>query len=147
VPGDLRGGDGGRGPVLNSKEDDVFRESMLNLYSQDLPRAIGFYRDVIGFEQTYRFPPTGEPRHVELRLGTSRLALSDRVALAETGLPDPTPGHPHELVVWCDGVDAAVAKLREAGSPVLIEPYNHIAGHRRAYVSDPDGNWVALVGG
>lgn len=124
----------------------MFTESMLNLYSQDLPRAVGFYRDQIGFQQTFRFPAEGDPRHVELRLGASRLALSDRAALAETGLPAPTPGHPHELVVWCDDVDAAVARLRGAGSPVVREPYDHVAGHRRAYVSDPDGNWVALVG-
>jgi hypothetical protein len=29
------------------------------------------------------------------------------------------------------------AKLRAAGTPVLTEPYDHVA--------DPDGNWVALV--
>lgn len=124
----------------------MFTESMLNLYSRDLPRAVGFYRDQIGFQQTFQFPAEGDPRHVELRLGQSRLALSDPAAVAETGLPAPTAGHPHELVVWCQDVDAAVAKLRATGSPVLIEPYDHVAGHRRAYVSDPDGNWVALVG-
>jgi hypothetical protein len=29
---------------------------------------------------------------------------------------------------------------------VLIEPYSgHVSGMRRAYVADPDGNWLAVV--
>lgn len=44
-------------------------------------------------------------------------------------------------------VDAAVARVRSAGAPVLVEPYDHVAGHRRAYVPDPDGNWLAFVQG
>jgi hypothetical protein len=27
----------------------------------------------------------------------------------------------------------------------VIEPYDHVAGHRRAYVADPDGTSLALV--
>jgi lactoylglutathione lyase len=50
-----------------------------------------------------------------------------------------------ELVVWCDSADESVAALRAAGTTVLVEPYDHVAGHRRAYVTDPDGNWIALV--
>ena len=123
----------------------MFTEAMLNLYTQDLPRAVGFYRDLIGFEQTYRFPADGAPRLVELRLGPSRLAISDHAALAETAPLVLTPGHQHELVLWCGDVDAAIAQLRGAGCPILVEPYDHVASHRRAYVGDPDGNWVALV--
>jgi lactoylglutathione lyase len=26
-----------------------------------LPRALGFYRDLLGFQVTYQFPPEGEP--------------------------------------------------------------------------------------
>jgi Glyoxalase/Bleomycin resistance protein/Dioxygenase superfamily len=35
--------------------------------------------------------------------------------------------------------------LRTAGVTVLAEPYDHVGGHRRSYVADPDGNRVALV--
>jgi catechol 2,3-dioxygenase-like lactoylglutathione lyase family enzyme len=49
-------------------------------------------------------------------------------------------------VVWCDSADEAVAALRAAGVPVLAEPQGgHVSGHRRGYVADPDGNWIALV--
>ena len=62
------------------------------------------------------------------------------------GLPAPTPGHRLELVVWCESADEAVAELRAAGVPVLVEPHLHASGNRRAYVTDPDGNWIAVVG-
>jgi predicted enzyme related to lactoylglutathione lyase len=41
--------------------------------------------------------------------------------------------------------DDTVAALRAAGTPVLQEPYSHFSGHRRAYVADPDGNWIVLA--
>lgn len=118
---------------------------MLNLYSADVAAAAHFYGDLLGFNQTFQYPPSGAPRHVELRLGDSMLAITSHAAVRETGLPQPSPGHMHELVVWCDSVDAAIERLRSAGAAVLIEPYDHVAGHRRAYVADPDGNWLALV--
>ena len=83
--------------------------------------------------------------HVELRLGDITSAVSSRDAVPEQGLPAPTAGHPLELVLGCESADDAVAALRAAGSPVLVEPYRHPAGHRRAYVADPDGNWIAVV--
>lgn len=125
----------------------MFTSLMPHLYTSDIERAIAFYRDDLGFTQTFRFPPEGKPEHVELRVGEVVLGISTREALREVdGLPEPTDGHPMELTVWCDSVDEALAGLRAARVPVLVEPYDHPARHRRAYVTDPDGNWVALVG-
>jgi lactoylglutathione lyase len=120
---------------------------MPNLYSRNVDRAVTFYRDQLGGTQTYRFPAEGEglAAHVELRLGDVMVAISTYEAVERQGLPTPTAGHPLELVLWCDSVDDEVTKLRAAGTPVLVEPYDHVAGHRRAYVEDPDGNWIALV--
>lgn len=122
----------------------MFTSLMPHLFTADIDRATAFYRDQLGFRQTFRYPADGRPEHVELRLGDSVLALSTRDAAHGAGLA-PTAGNPLELIVWCDDVDAAVAALRAEGAPVLAEPYNHVA-HRRASVSDPDGNWVALIG-
>jgi lactoylglutathione lyase len=124
----------------------VFTSVMPNLYVADVERAVAFYRGLLGGRETFRYPAQGPAEHVELRLGDVTIALSGRAAVRGEGLPAPTRGNPLELVVWCDSVDAAVAALRAAGAPVLVEPYEHSAGHRRAYVADPDGNWIALVG-
>jgi predicted enzyme related to lactoylglutathione lyase len=50
-----------------------------------------------------------------------------------------------ELVVECESADDAVAALRAAGTPVLVEPSGHASGHRRGYVADPEGNWIVVA--
>lgn len=120
------------------------RTSMPNMFTGDVERAAAFYRDQLGFAPALRVPADGSPDHVVLRLGHSELALSTDRAVAAAGL-HPSRGNPSELVVWCDDVDGEATRLSAAGASVLVEPYDHIAGHRRAYIGDPDGNWVALV--
>jgi lactoylglutathione lyase len=122
-----------------------FTSVMPHLYAADVEEAATFYRDQLGGRPTFRYPAEGRAEHVELRIGTVTIALSSREAVQQEGLPAPSDGHPMELTVWCDSADDAVAALRAAGTPVLVEPHGHAAGHRRAYVADPDGNWVALV--
>lgn len=119
---------------------------MPNVFTDDVARALRFYRDVLGFQETFRFPREGRPLHVELRLGESVLAISESGEVVEMGLPAPAAGGHHELVLWCADVDGAVQELRDEGVPILVEPFAHVAGHRRAYAADPDGNWLALVG-
>lgn len=123
----------------------MFTETMPNIYIANIDNAVAFYRDLLGFEQTYRFPVDGPARHVEMRLGESRLALTTNTAIDSEGLRAHAPGNPLELVIWCHDVDGAVEQLRRANTTVLHEPYDHAAGHRRAYVTDPDGTWIALV--
>lgn len=118
--------------------------SMPNIFSRDIEAGVAFYRDALGFSEDFRFPPEGRPEHVVLRLGDSQLALSTDRAVAMVGL-EPTAGNSFELIVWCDDVDDHTARLRAAGATVVVEPYDHIGGHRRSYLADPDGNWVALV--
>ena len=118
---------------------------MPNLYTADMARAVAFYRDLLGGTQTFATPAEGTPEHVELRLGDVIVAISSREAVPRQGLPAPTTGHPMELVVGCDSTDDTIAALRAAGTPVLVEPHNHVSGHRRAYVADPDGNWIAVA--
>lgn len=119
---------------------------MINLYTEDVARAVAFYRDVLGGTQTFQAPAEGPADHVELRLGDIVLAVSSADAVVREGLPRPVGGHPLELVVWCDSADELVGAVRAAGLPVLVEPYSgHVSGLRRAYVEDPDGTWLALV--
>ena len=122
-----------------------FLSVMPNLYVADVEASAAFYRDLLGGTETFRLPAAGPATHVEIRVGDVVLAVSSRDEVVPQGLPEPSPGHPLELVVWCDSADEAVAGLRAAGVPVLVEPAVHVSGHRRAYVADPDGNWIALV--
>jgi lactoylglutathione lyase len=118
--------------------------TMPNLFTHDIDVAVAFYRDQLGFSESYRVPADGRPEHVVLRLGGSLLAISTPGAAVAAGL-NPKGGNPLEIIVWCDDVNGETARLRRAGATVAVEPYDHPAGHRRAYVTDPDGNWLALV--
>jgi lactoylglutathione lyase len=121
----------------------MFTRSMPNIYTRDIETAVRFYRDQLGFAQTFQFPASGPAEHVELRLGDSLVALSTLAAAVRAGV-EPTSGNPFELVVVTDDVDADVARLRAVGVPVLVEPHDHESGHRLAYVADPDGVFVGL---
>ena len=117
------------------------------VYCEDLPRTLGFYRDVLGFAVDFAVPDEGEPAFVSLKLGGSELALAD-VAGQDTGthgLPvRPVGGHRFEVCLHVEDVDAAVAELRAAGAPVLVEPTDQPWGERLAYVQDPEGNPVMV---
>jgi lactoylglutathione lyase len=131
--------------ICDREKTMAFSSVMPNLYVADVERSAAFYRDLLGAAETFRTPADGPAKHVELRLGGVVIALSAATEVPLQGLPTPTPGHPFELVVWCDSADDAVEGLRAAGVPVLVGPSSHASGTCRGYVTDPDGNWVALV--
>jgi len=123
----------------------MFLSTFPSLYTSDINQSLTFYRDLLEFEETFRFPDKGEPEHVELRLGDSLIALTTYAAAKEGSVAAPTPGHPFELTIWAEDVYQAINHLRESAVPVVIEPKEHKAGVHRAYVSDPDGNWLSIV--
>jgi lactoylglutathione lyase len=119
------------------------------VYTEDLPAALRFYRDLLGFAVNYEFPEDGEPVFVGMDLAGCELALADigdAEAAAIHGRPlRPVSGHRFELCVYADDVDGAVEELRAAGVTVLAEPADQPWGERLAYVEDPDGNPVMIT--
>ncbi|GAA2815861.1 VOC family protein [Saccharopolyspora taberi] len=113
----------------------MFREGFPIVSTPDLPRAIRFYVDVLGFREQYRFPGDGPADFVSLSLGEVKLGLGRD--------PDAVPGN-FAMWFYTDDVDAAVEQLRDAGVPVRQEPQDMPWGERVAAVADPDGNTVYL---
>lgn len=122
----------------------MFTECMPNLYCKDLKASLTFYRDLLGLPQTYQYPPSGDPEHVELKIGDSHIAISSSKALETYHLPPASYGQSFELALRAQDTDAAVEGLRAAGVPVLQEPHVSANGQRVAYVLDPDGNRIHL---
>jgi lactoylglutathione lyase len=118
---------------------------MLSVERLDL--SLAFYAELLGGEQTYRFPADGEPVFVALRLGESELGIGQLGASPPLhGQPQrPALGHRIELCVYVEDVDVTVGRLRAAQVPILLEPTEQPWGERVAYVSDPDGNLVMLT--
>lgn len=118
----------------------------VNLYTADMEAALGFWRDLLGFRETFRTPKEGVPTHVELALGSFELGLGTIEAARRVHGVDAVAGVPSAVVVlWSDDVDAAFERLRDAGVAVLQEP--HLTGNdnRNALLADPDGTLVEIV--
>jgi lactoylglutathione lyase len=124
----------------------MFTSPMVNLYTRDITAACGFYRDQLGFVETFRTPRDGVPTHVEFKLEGFMLALSTVEAARSVHGVEASPGSPVlSLVLWTDVVDAQCARLADAGAPVIQPPHETGNNNRNALLRDPDGNLVELV--
>ena len=111
------------------------------LTTPDLGRALAFYRDVLGGEVTYRFPPEGEgdPGYVAMEVGAFHLGIGHDPEAAEG-----PGGQRIALWLYVEDCDAAVERLRAAGATITQEPADQPWGERVARALDPDGNEVLL---
>ena len=124
----------------------MFASALVNLYTADIEGGLRFYRDLLGFEETFRTPAKGIPEHVELRLDGFTLGLGSVEAARRVHGVDAAPGSPAmALVLWTDDVDGAFERLTSAGAPAVQPPHDSGNSNRNALVRDPDGNLVGLV--
>ena len=124
----------------------MFATALVNLYTSDIEAGLHFYRDLLGFTETFRTPTEGIPEHVELRLNGFTVGLGTVEAAKKVHGVEATPGSPAMvLVVWTDDVDTAYRELVAAGVPVVQPPHNTGNNNRNALVRDPDGNLVEIV--
>lgn len=124
----------------------MFATAFVNLYTADIEAGLRFYRDLLGFEETFRTPTEGTPAHVELTLNGFSLGLGTVDAARTAHGVDASPGSPAmALVVWTDDVDDAFAFLTSAGVPAVQPPHDTGNNNRNALLRDPDGNLVEVV--
>jgi lactoylglutathione lyase len=117
----------------------VFDELFPIVSTPNLARALGFYRDLLGGNVTYRFPSDGDPDYVAVQIGASQLgiALQDQ--------PGPTVNDRITLWAYARDCDVALDRLRDSGVHVVQEPAEQPWGERMAIVVDPDGNRVIVA--
>ncbi len=124
----------------------MFTGAFVNLYTHDIEAGLRFYRDLLGFEETFRTPTEGVPEHVELELFGFGLGLGTVEAARRVHGVDASPGSPAMVVVvWTDDVDRAFEQLTSSGAPIVQPPHNTGRHNRNALLRDPDGNLVEIV--
>ena len=124
----------------------MFADALINLYTRDIEAAVGFYKDLLGLQETFRTPTDGTPEHVEFRIGGFTLGLGSAEAAHRVHGVDAQPGAPAmALVLWTDDVDQAYATLTAAGVTAVQPPHPTGNNNRNALLRDPDGNLVELV--
>jgi len=116
----------------------------------DLDRSLRFYRDLFGLEEVRRGDNTREGKgpYVLLRDSFSgqKLELNDYTPNSRFASPhDPGEALDH-IAFRIEGLDAFLDKLHRAEVSDAPGSPNHTltSGHRVAYVSDPDGNWIEI---
>lgn len=111
------------------------------IYTKDVPRLIAFYEQ-LGFTVTFRHPPDDEDGYASLSRDGSGLGIVNADFPKEQIGVELGDRPRFEMFVYVDGVDEFVAGL---DAPVLQRPTDMPWGERLAYVTDPDGNPVALA--
>jgi lactoylglutathione lyase len=115
------------------------------LYAKDVERVAGFY-GALGFDEHVRMPgPDGRAGFIGLRRDGAELAVTTEDSPRMLAGVEPGPGPRHELFVYVDDVDAAVAGAPDAGGRVLREAADMPWGERVGFVADPEGNVVSLA--
>jgi len=118
---------------------------LLQVY--DMPQALAFYRDVLGFEVIEKSPepetPEGRFSHwMWLKLGSAQLMLNTAYDTGERpGSRDRTRQRWHGdtcLYFGCRDVDEIYETLHPR-LPGLAPPANMAYGMRQLHLNDPDG--------
>lgn len=113
----------------------------------DAAAAIDFYTTVFGARLVGRTDaPDGSVAHAELDFGNGRLQLGD--ANPAFGLAVPTgetDAVTHSLCLYCEDVDAVVARALAAGATVREEVSTFVTGDRFGSVLDPFGQRWAIM--
>jgi len=138
--------------------------SHLGLCVSDLPRAVAFWRDALGFREGKRLDVSGDLaetllglhdldlRAVYLERDGVRLELLHYAAPGHRGAGEARPmnalGFTHLSLRVAD-LDAALAAVEAAGGRVLraTRVREPASGRGAVFVTDPDGTRVELVDG
>ena len=116
----------------------TFNHAMV--YAKDVQRALGFYRDLLGFKLVDEFRHEGKPVYARLRApgGDGTIALH----LAGPGTPLASDGV--RLYFEIREVDDFCRKLQAKGFYITQMPRMMPWGWRHAYLNDPDGHEISL---
>jgi lactoylglutathione lyase len=107
--------------------------------------ATAAFYERLGFERHFQLPAEGEPGYVGLRRGAYEIGVVASNWPNEQYGRSVADGVRFELFVYVDAVDQLVEEIRADGATVLREPADMPWGERVAYVTDPEGNPVALA--
>lgn len=108
---------------------------------EDAARAIDFYKEAFGAEETIRMPgPDGSVAHAELQIGDSKLMLSDPFPQSNVRPPAERGGPTASVFMYVDDADAVFERAQAAGATVAMPLENMFWGDRFGSLADPFGH-------
>lgn len=119
-------------------------EAFIYLRARDSDAAVRFYHDAFGAEELFRLTePSGRIGHLEFKIGSSTIMISDE--FAEMDLMGPKPGErpPSVIHLHVDDADRVLAEAVKHGAELLREASDHFYGERSGLIRDPFGHeWL-----
>ena len=110
----------------------------------DAARALDFYKQAFGAVEMGRFPtPDGRIAHADIKIGDSRLMLSDEFPVSFCRTPEALGGTTTTIWVYAEDVDAMFNRAVHAGATVKAPLKDQFWGDRTGHLADPFGHiWV-----
>jgi PhnB protein len=123
-----------------------YHSLQIYLAVEDAAKAIDFYKEAFGAEETIRMPgPDGQVAHAELQIGDSKLMLSDPFPHSDVRPPSERGGPTASIFMYVDDVDATFEQAQRAGATVVSELEDMFWGDRFGTVADPFGHVWAMA--
>ena len=123
-----------------------YHSLQIYLAVEDASKAIDFYKEAFGAEETIRMPgPDGKVAHAELQIGDSKLMLSDPFPHSDVRPPAERGGPTASIFMYVDDVDATFEQAQRAGATVVSELEDMSWGDRFGTVADPFGHVWAMA--
>ena len=123
-----------------------YHSLQIYLAVEDASKAIDFYKEAFGAEETIRMPgPDGKVAHAELQIGDSKLMLSDPFPQSNVRPPSERGGPTASIFMYVDDVDATFEQAQRAGATVVSELEDMFWGDRFGTVADPFGHVWAMA--
>ena len=109
------------------------------LVVNDAAEALDFYKRAFGAKETMRIEHNGKVGHAQIKIGNSRIMLSDEHP--ETGVRGPQSfgGSPVRIFLYVTNVDAFVGKAVAIGAKLQQPVDDKFYGDRSGALEDPFG--------
>lgn len=117
------------------------------LVVKDTARAIEFYKRAFGAQELERIPGPGGRgvMHAELKIGDSRLMLSDEFPGADCKSPQSLGGSTCQLYLYVPDVDSVYKQAVSAGATADMPVTDMFWGDRYGKLTDPFGHQWGLA--
>lgn len=109
-------------------------------------KAMEFYKKVFGAKEVMRLTqPDGRIAHAELKIGDTKIMLTDECPELGGRSPQSYGGSPISIYLYVKDVDKTAAKAVSAGAKLMRAVENMFYGDRCGMLQDPFGHtwWIA----
>jgi PhnB protein len=110
------------------------------LVVNDAAEALDFYKRAFGAKEIMRVERAGKVGHAQIRIGNSRIMLSDEHPETGVRAPQPFGGSPMRIFLYVPNVDNFVGRAVAIGAKLQQPVDDKLYGDRSGALEDPFGH-------